>query len=69
MVTNLSQCVLNPEQSNLPGLVLPCWHEIPIVTHCKYIGVIVSEHNSDNDLKRQMRKSIDYYTLLHNAAH
>ena len=30
--------------------------EIPIVTHCKYLGVIMSEHNSDNDLKRQMRK-------------
>ena len=30
--------------------------KIPIVTHCKYLGVIVSEHNSDNDLKRQMRK-------------
>ena len=29
---------------------------IPIVTHCKYLGVIVSEHNSDNDLKRQLRK-------------
>ena len=26
-----------------------------IVTHCKYLGLIVSEHNSDNDLKRQMR--------------
>ena len=30
--------------------------KIPIVTHCKYLGVIVSEINSDNDLKRQMRK-------------
>ena len=30
--------------------------KIPIVTHCKYLGVIMSEHNSDNDLKRQMRK-------------
>ena len=30
--------------------------KIPIVTHCKYLGVIVSKHNSDNDLKRQMRK-------------
>ena len=30
--------------------------KIPIVTHCKYMDVIVSEHNSDNDLKRQMRK-------------
>ena len=29
---------------------------IPIVTHCKYFGGIMSEHNSDNDLKRQMRK-------------
>ena len=28
--------------------------KFPIVTHCKYLGVIVSEHNSDNDLKRQM---------------
>ena len=30
--------------------------KIPIVTHCKYLGVIVSQHNSDNDLKSQMRK-------------
>ena len=30
--------------------------KIPIVTDCKYLGVIMSEHNSDNDLKRQMRK-------------
>ena len=30
--------------------------KIPIVTHCKYLGVIASEHNSDNDLKRQTRK-------------
>ena len=30
--------------------------KIPIVTHCKYMDVIVSENNSDNDLKRQMRK-------------
>ena len=30
--------------------------KISIVTHCKYLGVIVSEHNSDNDLKRQMIK-------------
>ena len=29
--------------------------KISIVTHCKYLDVIVSEHNSDNDLKRQMR--------------
>ena len=28
--------------------------KFPIVTHCKYLGVIVSKHNSDNDLKRQM---------------
>ena len=27
--------------------------KIPIVTHCKYLDVIMSEHNSDNDLKRQ----------------
>ena len=30
--------------------------KISIVTHCKYLGVIMSGHNSDNDLKRQMRK-------------
>ena len=30
--------------------------KIPIVTYCTYLGVIISEHNSDNDLKRQMRK-------------
>ena len=30
--------------------------KIPIVTHCKYLGVIMSEHNSDNDLKRQMKR-------------
>ena len=30
--------------------------KILIVTHCKYLGVIVSEHNSDNDLKRQIKK-------------
>ena len=30
--------------------------KIPIVTLCKYLGVIVSKHNSNNDLKRQMRK-------------
>ena len=30
--------------------------KISIVTHCKYLDVIISEHNSDNDLKRQMRK-------------
>ena len=29
---------------------------IIIVTHCKYQSVLVSEHNNDNDLKRQMRK-------------
>ena len=25
--------------------------KIPIVTHCKDLGVIISEHNRDNDLK------------------
>ena len=30
--------------------------KILIVTHCKYLSVIVSERNSDKDLKRQMRK-------------
>ena len=30
--------------------------KILIATHCKYLGVLVSEHQSDNDLKRQMRK-------------
>ena len=30
--------------------------KIPIVTHCRYLDVIVSKHNSDNDLKRQKRK-------------
>ena len=34
---------------------------IPIVTHCEYLGVMVSEHNSDNDLKRQMRKFYNIY--------
>ena len=30
--------------------------KIPIVTQYNYLGVIASEHNSDNDLNRQMRK-------------
>ena len=30
--------------------------KILIATHCKYLGVIMSEYNGDNDLKRQMRK-------------
>ena len=30
--------------------------KISTVTHCKYLGVTVSEHNSDNDLKKHMRK-------------
>ena len=34
----------------------PAGMKIPIVIHCKYLGVKVSEHNSDNDLTRQMRK-------------
>ena len=29
---------------------------IPAVDKCKYLGIIVSETNCDNDLKRQMRK-------------
>ena len=32
---------------------------IPKVTQCKYLGVIISDHNCDADLKRQMRK---FYT-------
>ena len=32
---------------------------IPKVTQCKYLGVIISDHNCDLDLKRQMRK---FYT-------
>ena len=35
-----------------------------IVTHCKYLGLIVSEHNSDNDLKRQMRKNFANANML-----
>ena len=31
-------------------------HVIPAVDKCKYLGIIVSETNCDNDLKRQMRK-------------
>ena len=31
-------------------------HVIPAVDNCKYLGIIVSETNCDNDLKRQMRK-------------
>ena len=38
----------------------PCFFlagmKILIVALCKYLGVTVSEHNCDNDLKRQMRK-------------
>ena len=30
--------------------------KIPTINHCKYLGVIVSERNNDNNLKRQMRK-------------
>ena len=57
MVTNLSQCVLNPVPSNLPNVGFSLQGmEIPIVTHCKYLGVIMSEHNSDNVLKIQMKK-------------
>ena len=29
----------------------------PAVNKCKYLGIIVSETNCDNDFKRQMRKS------------
>ena len=32
---------------------------IPIVSQYKYLGVIISDHNCDADLKRQMRK---FYT-------
>ena len=32
---------------------------MPKVTQCKYLGVIISDHNCDADLKRQMRK---FYT-------
>ena len=32
---------------------------IPKVTQCKYLSVIISDHNCDADLKRQMRK---FYT-------
>ena len=57
MVTNLSHCVVKPSTIKFTR---HCFFfavlKIPIVTHCKYLGVIVSEHNSDNDLKRQMRK-------------
>ena len=41
----------------------PCFYLgekiIPKVTQCKYLGVIISDHNCDADLKRQMRK---FYT-------
>ena len=55
MVINLSQCVLNPCSAikfTRPWISL-AGMKFPIVTHFKYF---VSEHNSDNDLKRQMRK-------------
>ena len=57
MVTHLSQCVLKPSTIKFtrPWFFL-AGMKIPIVTHCKYMFVIVSEHNSDNDMKRQMRK-------------
>ena len=38
--------------------------KIPIITHCKYLDVIVSEHSSDNDLKRQMRKFYSNANML-----
>ena len=41
----------------------PCFYLgemiIPKVTQCKYLGVIISDHNCDLDLKRQM---IKFYT-------
>ena len=41
----------------------PCFYLgekiIPKVTQCKYLGVIISDHNCNADLKRQMRK---FYT-------
>ena len=32
-------------------------HVIPAVDKCKYLGIIVSETNCDNDLKRQICES------------
>ena len=41
----------------------PCFYLgemiIPKVTQCKYLGVIISDHNCDLDLKRQLQK---FYT-------
>ena len=34
------------------------------VTQCKYLGVIISDHNCDLDLKRQMRKFYSIATML-----
>ena len=30
--------------------------EIPMVEHCRYLGITISTKNSDLDIKRQMRK-------------
>jgi len=38
--------------------------KIPIVNHCKYLGIIVCEKNCDLDLKRQMRKLYANTNLL-----
>ena len=30
--------------------------EIPIVEHCRYLGITISTNHSDLDIKRQLRK-------------
>ena len=46
----------------------PCFYLgekiIPKVTQCKYLGVIISDHNCDADLKRQMRKFYNNANML-----
>ena len=59
MQLNKFRCVLNQIKIKItsPSFVLGK-HVIPsvLVDKCKYLGIIVSETNCDNDLKRQMRK-------------
>ena len=55
-----THCVLSPILSNLKDLGFYLGEMlIPKVTQCKYLGVIIPDHNCDLDLKRQMRK---FYT-------
>lgn len=37
---------------------------IPVTSHCKYLGTIISTESSDNDIKRQLKKLYAYVNIL-----